>query len=431
MSKKLLERDVIATLLKDKEKVEAVRDIIKEEHFSAPHLKWAYGRLVDYVDKYATIPRVSYFKIELGKNKHIEKDEKSRWYKSIRDIYRKTLDTGAKEYVIEELTSFAKNQEVAKIIERGINHLDKGDWQEAIETLHATVEIQVRDKEFEIVNWLEGWEERQEERKECKLNPEKSKRINLPWPTANRAIGGGIGPGESMTIASLTNVGKSIALIVCGRRSFMDNKKVAHVVIEDTKEMVLQRYDSSILSIKYDSLKHYDFDKKTLLWLEDRIAKVRDIYGNNLRVIKTKAKKTSVITIYKALRKLEAEGFIPDVLIIDYADIMIPATKQEQYRLEQATVYWEVKSLAEEKNIPIITATQVGKEWLRKKAFVEGLSEAYDKGRILNVVLTLNQFDLASKDILLLVAKNRDGEKGQEIPLVSNFAKMRLEEKIA
>lgn len=430
MSKKLLERDVIAALLKDKEKVEAVKDVIKEEHFSAPHLKWTYGRLVDYVDKYDAIPRVSYFKIELGKNKHIEKDEKSRWYKSIRDIYRKTLDAGAKEYAIEEITSFAKNQEVAKILERGINHLDKGDWQEAIETLHATVDIQIKDKEFEIVNWLEGWEERQEARKERKINPEKNKRINLPWPTANRVIGGGIGPGESLTIASLTNVGKSIALVVCGRKSFIDGKKVVHVVIEDTKEMVLQRYDSSILSVKYDDLKHYEFDKKTLLWLEDRISRVRKEYGENLRVIKTKAKKTSVITIYKALNKLKAEGFIPDVLIIDYADIMIPVTKQEQYRLEQATVYWDIKSLAEDMNIPVITATQVGREWLKRKAFVEGLSEAYDKGRILNVVLTLNQFDLASKDILLIVAKNRDGEKGQEINLVSNFAKMQIIEKI-
>jgi hypothetical protein len=112
---------------------------------------------------------------------------------------------------------------------------------------------------------------------------------------------------------------------------------------------------------------------------------------------------------------------------------MVPSKKQyksDQFRLEQADVYWEIKGLAEYLNVPVLTATQVAKEYLRKKAFVEGLSEAYDKGRILNVVLTLNQLDIQSKDILLLVAKNRDGEKGQEIPLVSNFARMRLEEKV-
>jgi replicative DNA helicase len=430
MSKKLLERDVIVALLADKDKIEAVSDVINSKHFSAPYIKWAYERLLTYHEKYGAIPKVSYFKIELGKNKDLDPDEKSRWYKLIRDIYRKTLDVGASEYAIDELTSFAKRQEVAKIIDRGIDQLDKGDWKEAIETMYTSVDVQIKDSEFEITNWLEEWEERQEERRERKANPEKSKRINLPWPTANAAIGGGIGPGESLTIASLTNVGKSIALVNCGRRSFIDKKKVCHIVIEDTKEMVLQRYDSSILGVKYDDLKHYEFDKKTLAWLEKRIEQVRVLIGENLRVVKTKAKRTSVLTIYKALRKLESEGFIPDVLIIDYADIMIPAKKQEQFRLEQAAVYWDIKSLAEDLGIPIITATQVAKEYLRKKAFVEGLSEAYDKGRILNVVLTLNQLDLSSKDVLLYVAKNRDGEKGQEIPLISNYSNMRLLEKV-
>jgi replicative DNA helicase len=196
--------------------------------------------------------------------------------------------------------------------------------------------------------------------------------------------------------------------------------------------MVEQRYDSAILSVKYNDLKLYNIEEDDLKKINNRIRRTRKEIGENLRIVKTKAKKTSIVTIHKALRSLELEGFKPDLLIIDYADIMIPTKlkyKSDQFRLEQADVYWEIKGLAEYLNIPVLTATQVAKEYVRKKAYVEGLSEAYDKGRILNVVLTLNQMDIQSRDILLIVAKNRDGEKGLEIPLESDFSKMRLIEK--
>jgi replicative DNA helicase len=433
MSKQIIERDVLASLLTDKSRIDQVQDIIKSEHFSSPYLKWAYEKLLAYYEKYCDVPKVSYFKIELSKNKDIDEDERSRWYKLIRDIYKKILDTGSTEYALDELIGFAKNNEVAKIIERGINHLDKGEWKDAIETLYATVEVQVKDKEFEISDWLATWEERQKVRKERKDDPSKDRRIKLPWPEVQKVIGG-LGPGESTTIASLTNVGKSISLIVCGRRAFIDGKKVVHIVIEDTKEMVEQRYDSAILGIRYDDLKYFDLKKEEIEKLDRIVSETRTRIGSNLRIVKTKPKKTSIVTIIKALNILKQDGFIPDLLIIDYADIMIPSKtkyKSEQFRLEQAEVYWEIKSLAEQLNIPILTATQVSKEYVRKKAYSEGLAEAYDKSRILNVVLTLNQLDIQSRDILLIIAKNRDGEKGKEVALISNFAKMRLTEKIA
>ncbi len=431
MSKRIIEQNVLATLLSNKEKIEKVRDIVESKHFSSPYLRWMYQKVLDYYEKYNEVPKLNYFQIEISKNKEIDEDERSKWIKLIQNIYKKTLDTGSSEYVVDEIIRFARNQEVIRIVERGLDQLDKEDWQGAIETLHATVDVQLDDRDFEISNWIATWEERQKLRKERKKDPTKNKRIELPWPSVNRVIGG-IGPGESASIASLTNVGKSISLVVCGKHAFINGKKVCHVVIEDTKEMVEQRYDSAILGVKYDSLKYFKLKEEEIKRLNARVEGAKKEIGENLRIVKTRAKKTSVVTIHKALRALKSEGFEPDFLIIDYADIMVPSKlkyKSEQFRLEQADVYWEVKSMAEYLNIPVLTATQVAKEYLRKKAYAEGLAEAYDKARILNVVLTLNQLDIQSKDILLFVAKNRDGEKGLEVGLRSDFAKMRLEQK--
>jgi len=63
MSKQIIERDVLASLLTDKSRIDQVQDIIKSEHFSSPYLKWAYEKLLAYYEKYCDVPKVSYFKI--------------------------------------------------------------------------------------------------------------------------------------------------------------------------------------------------------------------------------------------------------------------------------------------------------------------------------------------------------------------------------
>jgi len=428
MSKKILERDVLVALISDKEKIPKVQDIIKPEHFGAPHLKWAYRKLLSYHERYKASPIFSYYKIELAKNKDIDEEEKERWVRLLRQIYRKVLDESTQEYAIDELKNFARRQEMAKILDRSADRLEQHDVEDAINQLHAAINLKIGDQEYKITDWIDGWEERQETRKERKETPEANRYVRSPWMSLNKVIGG-IGPGESCALASLTNIGKSIGLMYWGRRAVLDGKNVCHVVIEDTEEMLLQRYDSSILEIPYDDLKWYDMTPTQLEILNNRVERVRKLMKNKLKIVKTMARRTTVLTIEKALRDLELEGFIPDFLIIDHAGIMIPIKKQEMHRLDQAEVYWDLKSFAEARRLPLLTADQVAKEYMRRKAYAEGLSESYDKARILNIVLTLNQLDPQSKDLVLMVAKNRDGEKNQEIPLVSNFGNMQFLEK--
>jgi len=423
----IIERDVIISLLRDADKLSGISEKLKPEYLNVPHLRWIYRKLISFQRKYNDLPRISYFISELAKSKLLTPEEKSRYKNQIRQLYRKKISSATTDYALEEIERFASKQQMIIHIERSLDKLEAGELEEAVSELTATTRIRIAEKDYIIDNWGESWRERQRQRKLFKKNPELAGNIRFPWKTLNKLIHG-IQPKEVATIAGITNVGKSIALMLCGRSAFIDGKKVLHIEIEDSLDLVERRYDSSILGVPSEALKAFDFTLPERKKLNTKVELIRSVMGDNLYLVKCYPRRTSIVTIDRILWDLERKGWKPDFLIIDHADVMAPSQKQEQYRLDQSVVYWDLNTLAQIRNLPILTATHVAKQFKGKRAVAEGLAEAYDKARILNIVLTLNQLEETSSNMILFVAKNRDGPKGAEIPLLARYNIMRLQE---
>ena len=64
-----------------------------------------------------------------------------------------------------------------------------------------------------------------------------------------------------------------------------------------------------------------------------------------------------------------------------------------------------------------------------KKAAAEALAEAYDKARILDIVITVNQLDDESTDLIMLLAKNRDGKRNVEFLMTADYTEMSVLER--
>lgn len=429
MSSASIEKDIVASLLHGPQKFMAIQEKLKPTHFSTNYLRWTFTKLMNWYGKYREPPKIGYFKNELAKHGAIDDDEKARWFSLIRGVYRRSVSEGDRLYAIEDLIRHAAKQELVKVIENALDKIEADEIEDAINSLNASMSVKIYEKDYSISNHFAAFGDRQKSRKERKENPEKISHIRFPWRTINHHVRG-IAPGEVATIAALTNVGKSIVLMLCGKKAYIDGRNVLHITIEDTEELIAQRYDSAFLGVNYDDLRDYELPDYVLKRIDLRMQDYQKRKGERLRVAKTIPKKTSIITIEKIIKELEADGFFTDFLIVDYADVMIPTEKQEMFRLDQTAVYWDLKTLAGQRKIPVLTATQVAKEYIKRKAYAEGLSEAYDKARILNLILTLNQYDEHSRELLFHVAKNRDGKKGQDVEMVSTFEMMRLEEKV-
>ena len=66
----------------------------------------------------------------------------------------------------------------------------------------------------------------------------------------------------------------------------------------------------------------------------------------------------NVSGIRDELSLLEREGWVADVIVIDYADILAPPAGVTEFRHQQNKTWQQLRSLSQEKHALVITATQ-------------------------------------------------------------------------
>ena len=151
-------------------------------------------------------------------------------------------------------------------------------------------------------------------------------------------------------------------------------------------------------------------------------------FGDNVRLITYPINTANIGTIKRDLDLLEyTEGFVPDGIVIDYADIL----GSEDGRLEgrdKINETWKMlKNLAQERNALVASATQSNRGSMdRKRVKSTDTSEDIRKLAHVNVMATLNQTPREKKRGLMRigvsVARGVDFDELQEVLVVQNLS---------
>jgi replicative DNA helicase len=256
----------------------------------------------------------------------------------------------------------------------------------------------------------------------------KSIQIPTAIPSLDRALRGGLTKGELGILLAEPKKGKSIGLIHMGASALMAGfGRVAHFVLEGTTDQCILRYLSRMSGIEYARL-----EKDTITPEEQKkIDRLMKKFINRLDLIPmNKHWNYTVFDIEAKLKELKSVGRNPDVIIIDYADLLSSGVAGMEKRLDQTEVYRNVKKLAVMGNYAIWTASQAqrpSKEpdevyLLRAK----DISESYEKVRIADLVATLNQTTRERENGLLRFHLDiyRSNDADETMTLITNYEKM-------
>lgn len=138
-------------------------------------------------------------------------------------------------------------------------------------------------------------------------------------------------------------------------------------------------------------------------------------------------------------------GWKPDVVIIDYMELMVPRNKQDNEYLTQKTVSTEIRGLAKKENVFVITATQTNRSGNDSEKYIDvtKISESYGKSMSLDYLVSINQspeeYAAAFEEhapikgeafIHLYVAKARSSEKFKKIEAKINYYTMAVRDDI-
>jgi hypothetical protein len=168
-----------------------------------------------------------------------------------------------------------------------------------------------------------------------------------------------------------------------------------------------------------------------------RVAKsLQETYHKRFYIYEWPPDECSVDHIYALLANLKrTEGWKPDVIIIDYMDLMISRVKKyndKEYD-RQKHVATEIRGLAKNENVLVFTATQTNRGGMDSELVdLNKTAESFGKQFALDYVVSLNQsIDERNQDpaqLRFFIAKNRNGPKHQTITCEINYNTMTVRE---
>jgi len=132
-------------------------------------------------------------------------------------------------------------------------------------------------------------------------------------------------------------------------------------------------------------------------------------------------KSASVQTLSAHLKTIELQQIKPDLVIVDYADILRGIGTEKRHILEN--IYEDLRGLAGEYDLPIWTASQANRSSLEEDIIdASKVAEAYSKVMIADFVISVSRkvADKIANTGRFHVIKNRFGIDGVTFPAMIN-----------
>ena len=392
------------------------QELANPNFFSDKVLAWFFTTMRDYFIDFQMRLDDSILRNEMKKAaaaKRIKAQEVQAYFQTYKQVIQKT---DGKDYVTKELISFCQHQaikaaalEVPDLLAKNDFDAVKALWSEAFNVGASAADIGMQ--------FFVAWPER--------LGTRAVKLDEMIFPTGITALdvilGGGIRVKQLGLWMAPTNRGKSVALVHCGKRAVIMRKKVIHYTAELSADDVAERYDASFAKIPVRDLLNREAD------LARTMEKLGQRMGNSLIIKEYPTKSASVNTIRSHLQQCMAVGFVPDMIIVDYLDLLKSDFRRKEKREELSDIAEALRGLAGEMNIPCWSATQARRSAISKEVHdEEDVSEDIGKMNISDLVITINQTkeQYGNGIMKLLVAKNRNGPRWESVEIVTSLARM-------
>ena len=280
-------------------------------------------------------------------------------------------------------------------------------------------------KYYSEIDFKTDFKETQLSNYETIINTENNTRfLNISFPSLNKVFKKGFETSRLYIIGGASGRGKSTLLHNLAIDLVKKGYIIYHFTLENSLDETLNRYISNISEIPLNELQ----DKKDIVK-----AKVNQFISSTTGKIYIKEypvyslSKEDILNYIKT-KKL-TDSVDPDVIIIDYLDLMNTYTKFNELRFKLSQIANDLKSIAQTTNTVVLTATQLNREAVRKTTSDEAnVSEAYGKIHVADAFITLNSTKIERKRnlIRLYIAKNRVGESGKEYLFKIDFSIMKF-----
>jgi replicative DNA helicase len=346
-----IENIILSNLCYNEEYLRKVIPFLKPEYFSNSSDRIVFDKISAHTTTYNAAPSKQALLIAVSEDKSITEKE----YTDIQAIVD-TLDTedADSQWLLDETEKFCKDRALYNAVMESIGILDgrnktlSKDAMPSIlsEALSVGFDNNVGHDYIENAGERFDFYHRLEEK------------IPFDLEMFNKITGGGLSNKTLNVALAGTGVGKSLFMCHMAAGNIAAGKNALYITLEMSEERIAERIDANLMNLPIGQLKDLS---KTMF--DDRISKLNEKIQGRLIVKEYPTASAHAGHFKSLLNELKLKrNFRPDIIFIDYLNIC----SSSRFRAgSSANSYTIIKSIAEELrglavefDVPIVTATQ-------------------------------------------------------------------------
>lgn len=349
----MIEKQLLSGLMHSEDFARKVVPFLNQEYFQDASQRIVFNKVKDFIEKYNTPPSKDALTIELEGDDRIGENEYVSCISIVNELsYDSNTDL---QWLIDKTEEFCQERAVYNAIMESINIIDGGSKdatkQSIPEILSKALSVSFDDHVGH--DFLDDSDSRYE------FYHHKEERIPFDLEYFNKITKGGL-PRKSLNIILAgTGVGKSLAMCHMAAANLMLGKNVLYITMEMAEEKIAERIDANLLNVSLDELMNLP----------------KGMYDKKMTELRKKTPGKLIIKEYPTasahtghFRHLVNElamkrNFVPDIIYIDYLNICSSSRMKSMGGSINSYTYVkaiaeELRGLAVERNVPIISATQ-------------------------------------------------------------------------
>ena len=346
-----IENIILRNLVFNEDYLRKVLPFIQPEYFNSRDEKIIFEHIAKYAVEYNSLVTQEILSIEIEERKDVTEQEVININKIINSLDKIDSDF---DWLNDTTEKWCRDRAIYLALMESIqiaNDEDKKRTRDAIPDILSKA-LGVSFNRNIGHDYLEDYEERFD------LYNKKESRIEFDLELFNKITKGGL-PNKTLNIALAgTGVGKSLFMCHVASSVLLQGKNVLYITLEMAEEKIAERIDANLLNVN----------------IQEIIELPKPIFDSKVNSLSKKTQGKLIIKEYptasahsghfKALLSELAlkKSFKPDIIFVDYLNICASSRYKANGNINSYSyikaIAEELRGLAVEANVPIVSATQ-------------------------------------------------------------------------
>jgi len=347
-----IEQLILRNVLTNDQFMRKVLPFVKPDYFQGVY-RQMFVTIGKHVAKYNKLPSVESLKIEIDNSTSYSDEQYAHALEILPSLFES--DKTDDKWLEDTTEKWCQDRAIHNAIMEGISIID-GKHSSLTKNALPDLLQKALAVSFDTNighDYIENVEQRYD------FYHEQEERIPFDLDYFNRITKGGL-PNKTLNVALAgTGVGKSLFMCHVAANALVQGRNVLYITMEMAEERIAERIDANLLDIPIDQLDHLP---KHML-----VSKVQSIASktNGKLIVKEYPTGSAHAGHFRALLnelKLK-KNFVPEMICIDYLNICASSRMKSMGGSINSYTYIkaiaeELRGLAVEFNVPIISATQ-------------------------------------------------------------------------